>query len=74
MITDTSKCSAAGEEQQRAEKDAFPLSEAATRLGISLRAARNAARNGDLPVLRIGRRFFVLRKRFEELIGNTNGT
>jgi excisionase family DNA binding protein len=74
VITDTSKCSAASEEPQHADNDAFPLSEAAARLGISLRAARNAARKGDLPALRIGRRFFILRKRFEELIGNTNRT
>jgi excisionase family DNA binding protein len=42
--------------------------EAATYLGISRSAAYRAARNGELPTLRIGTRILVVRDRLEQLL------
>jgi excisionase family DNA binding protein len=44
------------------------LPEAAERLGVSLKAARRAAKAGDLPVIPWGRTFLVLREPLEALL------
>jgi len=46
----------------------MPLVEAATRLGITIRVARKAAANGDLPAIRFRKRFLVLRREFEQML------
>ncbi len=46
------------------EKVVFTIEEAAARLGISRGAAYQAAAQGELPVIRIGRRLLVPRAAF----------
>lgn len=45
------------------------IGDAARLLGISRGLAYEAARTGELPVIRIGRRLLVPRARLEQLIG-----
>ena len=49
------------------------VTEAGKLLGISRNSAYEAARKGQLPVIRIGRRLLVSRSRLEALV-NGNGT
>ena len=44
------------------------LQEASNRLGRSLKAIRRAAEAGELPVIRWGRTYLVLREPFERLL------
>ncbi|WOH55139.1 helix-turn-helix domain-containing protein [Bradyrhizobium sp. BWC-3-1] len=44
------------------------ISEAAERLGVSRNTAYEAARRGDIPVIRIGKRFLVPIAAFERLL------
>ena len=44
------------------------INEAAERLGICRNAAYEAARRGDIPVIRIGKRFLVPVAAFERLL------
>lgn len=44
------------------------LAEAAQRLGLTVRATRNAARAGEIPAVRIGRRWLVLRGPLEAML------
>jgi len=46
------------------------VSEAAERLGISRNLAYEAARRGDIPIIRIGKRFLVPLAAFERLFSN----
>ena len=46
------------------------VEQAAKRLGISRALAFKAAKNGQLPVVRIGRRLLVSRSRLEKLLAN----
>jgi excisionase family DNA binding protein len=46
------------------------VEDAARLLGISRGLAYEAARRGDLPVIRLGRRLLVPRARLLELVGN----
>jgi excisionase family DNA binding protein len=46
------------------------VSEAAERLGISRNLAYEAVRRGDIPTIRIGKRFLVPVAAFERLISN----
>ena len=48
--------------------DAMSISEAAKRLGVGRNAAYEAARQGQLPVLRIGRRLLVPKLALENLL------
>lgn len=48
--------------------DTLTLTEAAQRLGITIRVARKAAKAGELPVIRIGGRFLVLRGPFDLMV------
>ncbi len=49
----------------------YTVDEAAQLLGISRNSAYEAARTGDLPTIRLGRRILVPRSRLEELLGTT---
>ena len=44
------------------------LKEAAQSLGVSVDVVRRAARNGELPAVRVGRAILILRVPFEELL------
>jgi excisionase family DNA binding protein len=44
------------------------IDEAGEALGISRGSAYKAARMGELPVIRIGKRLLVVRDRFEEML------
>ena len=47
----------------------YTIEEAAKLLGVSRGSAYEAARRGELPTLRLGRRLVVPRARLEELLG-----
>lgn len=49
------------------------LPEAARRLGVSVKAARRAAKNGELPVIRWGNTYLVLREPFEAMLRGQRG-
>jgi len=49
------------------EKRTMRVEDAVDILGISRAAAYNYARNGDLPVIRLGSRVLVLKAAFEKL-------
>lgn len=51
------------------EKATLTVEQAATILGISRGSAYEAARSGQLPTIRIGRRLLVPRAKLEELLG-----
>lgn len=53
----------------QAERRTMTIPEAATLLGISRNSAYVAARKGELPVVRIGKRFLVPRSALERLLG-----
>ena len=48
--------------------DTIGIAEAARRLGLTAKATRRAAVLGDIPAIRIGRRWLVLREPFEGLL------
>jgi excisionase family DNA binding protein len=48
------------------------VEEAAQQLGIGRQTAYEAARAGDLPTIRIGRRLLVPRARLERMLGGTD--
>ena len=52
------------------EKRTMTVEEAGSLLGISRGAAYSAARSGDLPVIRIGKRILVPKEAFERLFAN----
>lgn len=49
------------------KKQTMTVGEAAERLGISKQSAYKYARAGDLPVVRLGRRFLIVRARFDAM-------
>jgi excisionase family DNA binding protein len=51
------------------ERKTLTVEEAARALGISRNGAYNAARRGDLPAIRIGKRFVVPKSAIEKLLG-----
>lgn len=51
------------------ERLTLTVEETATLLGISRGSAYEAARRGQIPVVRIGRRLLVPRTRLEQLLG-----
>ena len=46
----------------------YPISVASQRLGISLSAAYGAARRGEIPTIRIGKRLLVPREPFDRML------
>jgi excisionase family DNA binding protein len=59
------------------ERLTYTISEAATLLGVSRGVAYEAARTGELPTIKLGRRLLVPRARLLELLGepsNGNGS
>jgi len=53
---------------QASERITYTIDEAAERLGVSRNTAYEAARSGQLPTVRIGRRLLVPRAAFERLL------
>ena len=51
-------------------KQTISIDEVAERLGISRNLAYDAARRGDIPTIRIGKRYLVPVAAFERLLGN----
>lgn len=51
------------------ERLTYTVDEAARLLGVSRGSAYEAARRGELPVIRLGRRLVVPRARLEDLLG-----
>ncbi len=60
------------------ERAVYTIEEAAQMLGVGRSTAYDAARRGELPVVRLGRRLLVPRARLNELLGinkaNGSGT
>jgi excisionase family DNA binding protein len=50
------------------ERRVFTIPEAGRLLGLSRSSAYDAARRGEIPTLRIGRRVLVPRERLEQLL------
>jgi excisionase family DNA binding protein len=50
------------------ERDTFGVAEAGEILGLSRQAAYDAAKSGDLPTIRVGRRLIVPRIALERLL------
>lgn len=51
-------------------RETLTVAEAAARLGISVKAAREAAKRGDLPAFKVGRRYLIVKARFDRLFSN----
>lgn len=56
------------------EKKVITIPEAAEALGIGKNSAYEAAKRGEIPVLRIGRRLVVPRAAFERLLQEAGGS
>ena len=56
------------------KRETLSVPEAGARLGISRAAAYRAARQGDLPAIRVGGRLLVLREPFERLLRGKEGS
>lgn len=54
------------------ERLTYTVPEAAELLGVSRGVAYEAARTGELPTIRLGRRLLVSRARLMELLGETH--
>jgi excisionase family DNA binding protein len=52
----------------RAKTDTYTVPEAGRRLGISRDAAYGAARRGEIPTIRLGRRLVVPKPAFDRLL------
>jgi excisionase family DNA binding protein len=50
------------------QKATLSIVEAAQRVGLSVKATRNAAKSGEIPAIRIGRRLLVLREPLEAML------
>jgi excisionase family DNA binding protein len=53
---------------QNTEKQTLTVEEAARRLGIGRNNAYAAARNGDIPTIRIGKRILIPKVALEQLL------
>jgi len=53
---------------EKAERLTLSVAEAAAMLGLSRNAAYSAAKNGQIPVLRIGKRLLVPKIQLERLL------
>ena len=49
-------------------RETLTIDEASQRLGVSVKVTRKAAKAGEIPAIRIGRRLLVLRGPFEDLL------
>mgnify|MGYP006438829355 CR=1 FL=1 len=56
------------------ERLCYDVPEAGAKLGLGKNQAYEAARRGDIPTLRIGRRLVVPKAAFHEMLRNTGGT
>jgi excisionase family DNA binding protein len=56
----------------RLERQTLTVGETAHRLGISRALAYKAAQRGELPVIRIGRRYLVLKTQLERILASTD--
>ncbi len=54
-------------------RQTYTVTEAAKQLGIGRNAAYEAARKGEIPVIRIGKRLLVPRLALERLLTNGKG-
>lgn len=63
--------SSSGEGDERMS-ETITLRDAAKRLGVGIKAARKAAKRGEIPVIRVGRRSLVPRAAFERLLAEGN--
>ena len=54
------------------EKLTYTINEAAKALGIGRSLAYDLARQGDLPVIRFGKRLLIPRKQLLKLLGDEN--
>ncbi len=54
-------------------RQTYTVTEAAKQLGIGRNAAYEAARKGEIPVIRIGKRLLVPRVALERLLTNGKG-
>jgi excisionase family DNA binding protein len=54
------------------ERQTLTVGETAHRLGISRALAYKAAQRGELPVIRIGRRYLVLKAQLERILASTD--
>ena len=52
-------------------KRTMTIREGAEELGVSIGSAYKYARNGELPAIRVGKRFLILRDEFETLFKKT---
>ncbi|HEY7066803.1 MAG TPA: helix-turn-helix domain-containing protein [Chloroflexota bacterium] len=59
---------------QPVERQTLTVEETARVLGISRTSAYAAAKRGELPTVRIGRRYVVPRAALERLLSQTGGT
>jgi excisionase family DNA binding protein len=55
---------------ERLERQTLTVGETAHRLGISRALAYKAAQRGELPVIRIGRRYLVLKAQLERILAS----
>jgi excisionase family DNA binding protein len=53
---------------ESAQRGTMSLTEAAQRLGLSVKATRKAAKAGEIPAIQIGRRLLVLRDPLESML------
>ena len=56
-------------QSQPVDRLTYTVDEAAAVLGISRNSAYEAARRGEIPTIRVGRRILVPRSLLEELLG-----
>jgi len=57
--------------QTSSERMTMTITEAASRLGISRNMGYEAARSGQIPTIRIGRRLLVPKRAFEQLLAKS---
>jgi excisionase family DNA binding protein len=55
------------------EKGTYTVEEAAAILGVGRSTAYEAANNGDIPAVRVGRRLLVPKLALQNLLNNGNG-
>ena len=60
--------------QQNQDRATYTLDKAATILGISRAGAYQAARRGEIPTIRFGKRILVPRKALERLLEGQSNT
>lgn len=57
--------------KKNSESVVITIEDAAQQLGVSRQSGYEAARRGEIPTIRIGRRILVPKKRFEEFLDGT---